>query len=126
MPRRRYSSSLNPRSDAWRKAHGKVLPFNVRRGHVRQIGRTFDAGLLRASAYGGAVAAFLWQCLAFRLAIHLDQHGVVYVGAKGFLDRVQIGFVAVCRKLNAIGEVFLPSSMKARHIRRHDRRPATK
>jgi hypothetical protein len=69
--------------------------------------------LLRASADGGAVAAFLWHCLAFRLAILLDQHGVIDVGPNGFIYDIQIGLVTVCRKLDAIGKASFTSSMKA-------------
>lgn len=90
----------------------KSAPFmaiagHVRRADMRQIGRAFNPGLDRASAEGGAVAAFLWHCFAFRLAILLDQHRVIDVHSKGFIDRIEIGAVTIGRKLDAIGKTVL-------------------
>lgn len=65
--------------------------------HVRAAGAAGFAGALDLRR---AVAL-----LAFgSVAINLDQHGVVDIVAKGSVHGFQIGAVAVCGNLDAIGE----------------------
>jgi len=70
---------------------------------MRHVWLALNRRLLDPCALRRAVAAFeaLW-CIA----IHLDQHCVVNVGAECALDRFKIGLVAVRRELNAGGDTF--------------------
>lgn len=71
-----------------------------------RIGIAFDPRLGRTSADGRAIAA-LWRLVAFRLAVLLDKHGIIDVGTKGFLDRIEISAVAIRGELHAIGKTVL-------------------
>ena len=65
-----------------------------------RIGAAFDAALIDADAFAGAVAAYR----ALRFAVVLDQHGVVDVRAERALNGFQIWLVAVRGELDAVGE----------------------
>ena len=58
-----------------------------------------DAPLFCAEADARAVAAS-----AGRVAIDLDQHGVIDIGAEGLLNRFKVGPVAVAGKLHPVGQ----------------------
>jgi hypothetical protein len=68
---------------------------------VRQIGRTFNAVLLDASAFGGAVAAL---GAIRRGTIELDQHGVVDVTTERTFNNLQISPVTIAGELDAVGK----------------------
>ena len=81
-----------PREAAHRHPHREVLPLNVARADVRLVGFAFDAGLLDAGAFGGAVAA----SRTGSIAVELDELGVVDIGPEGVFYGVQIRLEAVC------------------------------
>lgn len=66
---------------------------------MRHVGLAFDWRLFDPGAIGGAVSAF--EGLR-RVAIELDEHGVINVSAERAFNRFQIGLVAVAGQLDAI------------------------
>lgn len=79
-------------------AHGKILPLHVGRANVRFGRLAFDAGLDGSGALGRAVA----PCEAGRVAIQLDEHGVVHVASECALNGVQVRLVAVRGELHPV------------------------
>ncbi|TPI57419.1 hypothetical protein FJ417_21805 [Mesorhizobium sp. B3-1-7] len=98
----------------------------MRRADMHRIGIASDPRLGRASADGGAITAFR-RLITFRFAVLLHKHGVIDVGTKGFLVRIEIGAVAVCRKLDAVRNTFFNVVHEGQRIfANRNRRPAKK
>src|SRR5260370_5680382 len=81
--------------------HGEVLPLNVTSRNVIPVGIPDDGRCNSADTLRGTVARF-WP-LRF-VAVQLDQHRVVNLRPKSYLNGGQISSVAVCSQLNAVGD----------------------
>ena len=81
-------------------SHREVLAFDVtRRNEVveRFPGNHFLPGF---DTFGGTVSHFVTG----RIAVNLDEHGVVDITTKSVFHCLQVSLVAVCRQLNPVAQ----------------------
>ena len=80
-------------------SHRQIAALNIACRNVLQIGVAFDTMLLDSDALSRAILAL---GAIRRSAIDLVQDGVIYVTAKGTLNSLQIGLVAICGQLDTV------------------------
>jgi hypothetical protein len=96
-------------------AHGQVLPLDMRRADFGHVGLAEDRFLDRARAFGGAVFALV-PLGAGRVAVLLDENGVVHIAGERVRDGLEISPVAVSRQLDAVDQT--PCQIKHELARR--------
>ncbi len=83
--------------------HGQVVTFNIARADVLRVRVAGDHRLARPGAHAGAVPPLRRTRRTLRdRAVELHQDGIVDVVAKGFLDGLQVGLVAVAGELHTV------------------------
>ena len=87
-----------PSETAHRHAHGEVLAFDIAGADVLLVWAASDNLGFAADARRGAVALLPFGIIP----VHLNQHGVVDIGAEPIRNGGKVYLVAVRRKLDAV------------------------
>ena len=95
-----------------RHTHRKILAFDKRCRDIRDVGVSFAADFLDASAFARAVAT----PRGGRAAIELHKLGIVHVAAKRALDRLNIRAVSILGNLNALSDTVAQIACKLERL----------